>query len=158
MVYNTQNYWVFGLFPPSGFQLIFLLINWNPVVGQSPKTQYFCVLIELFVPIFMVYKLIYNSVHPKWVIFIDRFFKDAISTTDFTYRRKSCDSGYIQWTRMEVSLSYLKLYWNQCGKGHVNHGKLGTHTWPKLTSYSARLQASHVVVELANFGRFISSQ
>jgi hypothetical protein len=33
MVYNTQRYWVFGLFPT-------LLFRKYPDDGQSPKTQY----------------------------------------------------------------------------------------------------------------------
>jgi hypothetical protein len=61
--YNTQRYWVFGLCPSSGFFLdnnekhnvsetgpvsetlcFSLLFRKNPDDGQSPKTQYLCVL------------------------------------------------------------------------------------------------------------------
>jgi hypothetical protein len=42
MVYNAQNYWVFGLFPSSG-----ILENRIPDDGKGPKTQKFCMLILL---------------------------------------------------------------------------------------------------------------
>jgi hypothetical protein len=63
MVYNTQNYWVFGLFPSSGIpeNTTFRKLDLFPSSGEGGGEDTYSVILSIFIVLYHIYSVIkYN--------------------------------------------------------------------------------------------------